>query len=196
MNKYLAEVFGTFTLTLAVAFSLASDSAVPTSVLAAMTLGLVVYSLGAVSGAHINPAITVGLWSINKIKSGPALGYLISQFIGALVALYVTQLIVVTPATLNVEDTFLVGASELAGALFFAFGVATVAYGRVTQSVSGLMIAGSLLLGLNIAGYASNAIINPAVALGIGSFSLMYVIGPLIGAIVGMWLFKLITGER
>lgn len=66
MNKYIAEAIGTFALTLAVGLSLAGEFPVSTPILAALTLGLFVYSVGHLSGTHLNPAVTIGAWSIKK----------------------------------------------------------------------------------------------------------------------------------
>lgn len=193
MNKYAAELVGTFTLTLAVSFSLVQSFPVSTPVIAALTLGLLVYAIGPISGCHINPAVTLGLWSIKKIDRKDAINYIIAQFVGALLAYFVSRLLIANPSQLSVMNTGLVGSMELIGALFFTFGVAAVATGKVPQDPSGLVVGGSLLLGISIASFGSNGILNPAVALGIGSFSLMYLLGPLIGGVLGTRLYRYIS---
>ncbi|MEK7584685.1 MAG: aquaporin [Patescibacteria group bacterium] len=195
MNKYIAELVGTCILALAVSFSLAQSFPVSTPVIAALTLGLLVYTIGPISGCHINPAVTLGLWSIKKIDRKDAINYLIAQFVGALLAYFISRLLISNPASVSIVNTGLVGAMELIGALVFTFGVAAVATGRVPQDASGLVVGGSLLLGISIASFASNGILNPAVALGIGSFSLMYLIGPLIGGILGMRLYAYLASR-
>ena len=52
------------------------------------------------------------------------------------------------------------------------------------------MIGGSLLLGISVAAPASNGVLNPAVALAIGSVSASYIIGPLIGTVAAMLLYR------
>ena len=83
MNKYLAEFVGTFLLTLAVSVCLASKFPVPTAVVAALTLGVSVYVFGAISGTHINPAITLGILSVGRISPKDAALYVVSQLAGA-----------------------------------------------------------------------------------------------------------------
>ena len=196
MRKYLAEFIGTFALAFAVSMSLAGNFPVPTPVLAALTLGLFVYTMGHVSGTHINPAITIGLLSINKIKLMDAVYYIVAQFAGAGLAYFLSDQLVAR-ATLTVVDSPWVLLAEALGALFFGFGVAAVVYGKVAKEMSGLVVGGSLLLGISFSALMNaNGVLNPAVALGIGSFGIMYVLGPVIGVSLGMWLFKYLSGER
>lgn len=190
LKKYLAEFIGTLVLTLAVSFSLAGTFAVPTPVIAGLALGLGVYTLGPVSGAHFNPAITIGLMAIRKTAVKDGVLYLAAQLLGAAAAMLLARHMVVMP-DLPVLDTPMVAAAEMLGTFVFAFGVAAVAHDNVTQGASGLVVGGSLLLGISLAA-ASNGVLNPAVALGIGSFSLSYMIGPLAGAILAMVVYRFI----
>jgi len=189
MKKYIVEGLGTFALTLVVVLSIAGKFPVSTPVLAALVLGLFVYSIGHISGAHINPAVTIGAWSIKKITTTDALWYIISQFVGALLALWVASFVDVSGATSGIvaHTTLLVGIAEVVGAFFFTFGIASVIYGKTPSQLSGVVVGGSLLLGITIAVLlGSNGVLNPAVALGIGSFSLMYLLGPIVGSVFGM----------
>lgn len=194
MRKYLAEFLGTFGLTLAVLLSLKSVfPPVPTAVIAALTLGLFVYTIGHISGTHLNPAITLAILSIRKISVKDGIIYILAQFLGATAAfLFASQFFGGVPL-LPVANTLTVGMSEFAGAFFFAFGIAAVVYGRIPSAFSGVVVGGSLLLGISLAATASNGVLNPAVAFGIGSFSLMYVLGPILGAVLGMWVFKMLS---
>lgn len=190
MKKYIAEALGAGTLTLVVGLSLAGTFPVSTPVLAALTLGLFVYSLGHVSGTHINPAVTIGIWSIGKIGNKDALLYIVAQFLGALVALgLLREFNMVTPLT--IDNSFLIGVAEMLGAFFFTFGIASVVYGKVSNSLSGLMVGGSLLLGIAMSAVlGANGVLNPAVAFGISSFGVMYILGPIVGAVLGMQAYK------
>ena len=196
MRKYVAEFIGTFALAYAVSMSLAGNFPVPTPVLAALTLGLFVYTIGHISGTHLNPAITIGLLSINKIKLMDAVYYIVAQFAGAGLACLLSGKIVAR-ATLTVTDTPWVLLAEGLGALFFGFGVAAVVYGRVPKDLTGVAVGGSLLLGISFSALMNaNGVLNPAVAFGIGSFGIMYVLGPIIGASLGMWIYKYVSGEK
>ena len=194
LPKFLAELFGTFGLALAVTLA-ATGSYLPTPVIAALTLGLFVYTVGHISGTHLNPAITAGALSIGKIHWKDALGYWAAQFLGAGLAFYLSGQVVET-AVLDVNTEILTGAGEALGVLFFSFGVAAVIYGRVPKDLTGVVVGGSLALGISLAGHLSNGILNPAVALALGSFNWVYLVGPMLGAVLGMWLYKLISDEK
>ncbi len=190
MKKYIAEALGAGTLTLVVGLSLAGTFPVSTPVLAALTLGLFVYSMGHVSGTHINPAVTIGVWSIEKISNKDALFYIGAQFFGALLALGLLREFNMTPG-LQVDNSLLIGLAEMLGTFFFAFGIACVAYGKTPGSLSGLMVGGSLLLGIAISVMlGANGMLNPAVAFGVSSFGVVYILGPIIGAVFGMQAYK------
>jgi glycerol uptake facilitator-like aquaporin len=74
-----------------------------------------------------------------------------------------------------------------------ALGVDSVVHEKVPVGAAGLTIGGSLLLGIALAATNSNGMLNPAVAFGVGSFSLAYVIGPVVGAAIAMLLYKYLT---
>lgn len=185
----LAELFGTFGLTLAVFISFNNTGfPIPPPVIAGMTLGLFVYAIGPVSGCHINPAVTVGLWSVGRIGPQDAVGYLIAQFAGAALAMVVGGAFFVDPVTLDAGNTALIGFAELFGAILFLFAVTAVVVGIVPGNLSGIVIGSGYMLGWSWAAHASNGLLNPALALGVGSFSLAYVWGPVGGAVVGAQL--------
>lgn len=190
MKKYIVETLGTFALTSVVGLSIAGTFPVPTPLLAALTLSLFVYSIGHISGTHINPAVTMGAWSIGKIKNQDAVKYLLSQTLGAMLAAAFLILAVEMPV-LPVLNNAKIGFAEMIGAFFFTFGIASVIYGKAPKDFSGLVVGGSLLMGVALAALlGSNGVLNPAVAYGIGSFGVMYVLGPIVGAVLGMNAYK------
>ena len=190
MKKYIAEALGTFTLALVVALSIVGKFPVSTPVLAGLVVLLFVYSIGHISGAHINPAITIGVWSIKKISNKDALFYVISQFIGGAVAIAVVSFTVGMPLMM-VLNNWNVVIAECLGTLFFAFGIASLVYNKTPNVMSGVVGGGSLLLGITIAALlGSNGVLNPAVALGINSFNVAYVFAPIVGSVLGMQAYK------
>lgn len=96
MKKYVAELIGTFALVLfgcgaAVVAGVSSSGPAGVGLLGislAFGLSVVVmaYAIGPISGCHINPAITVSMLAAGKLKGKDALGYLIAQFAGAIIA--------------------------------------------------------------------------------------------------------------
>lgn len=194
-KKYLAELIGTFVLSMAVFFSLTSGMPLATPIVAGLTLGLFVYTLGGVSGAHLNPAVTIAMASIKKLSLLDAFFYLIFQVAGALLAMLAAQGLLGTNPELTVMNTWQVGVAEAMGAAILAFAVSAVTLKKVDNDTSGLVIGGSLLLGIMLASAMSNGVLNPAVGLAIGSVCWMYIIGPIVGAVVAAWIFKYVSSK-
>lgn len=195
-QRYAAEFVGTFLLTFAVIASLATGFPLATPIIAGLTLGLVVYTMGSVSGAHINPAVTVGLWSIKKINTKEAVAYIVAQLIGATLAMLLANYLFNFTSALVAVNSLHVFLAEAIGAFILVFGVSSVVLKEHAESYSGLVIGGSLLLGASIAGRVSNGILNPAVAGGLGSLSLVYVMGPLVGALLAAQLVSWLMRAR
>ncbi len=187
-RAYGAELLGTFLLAGVVRLSLMAHLSLSTPVLAGLTLGLCVYYFGSVSGAHINPAVTIALASVKKIKPDEAVYYVVAQLLGAFLALVAVDALVQGTVTVNVSETLPVGIMEAVGAFILMTGVAAVVYNKVSNTSSGLTIGSSLLLGIVAASSLSNGVLNPAVALGIGSISFAYVLGPIVGAVAAVWV--------
>lgn len=184
-----AELLGTFALTFGVFISLNAQSfPVATPVIAALTVALFVYMIGPVSGCHINPAVTAGVFAIGRINIQEAIAYIVAQFAGGALAMAAAGVFVPGPIELETVGGGLTGFAELLGAALLAFAVATVVIGRVPGNLSGVVIGTALLLGISWAAIESNGVLNPAVALGIGSFSLPYIWGPLVGGVAGATL--------
>lgn len=191
-----AEFFGTFGLSLAVLISINSpEFPIGTPVIAGLTLGLFVYTIGPISGCHINPAVTLGLAAIRKIELKTAGTYIVAQILGAALAIGVGGLLYASPEVLVWVDSAGVGAAEAMGAMIFLFGITAVVLGRVPDAMSGVVVGGSLMLGVLWAAQTSNGVLNPAVAFSLGSMSLAYIWGPVLGAIVGALLSSSLGGN-
>ena len=195
-HKYLAEFIGALMLTLMVWLTIAGAVPVPTPFMAGLTLGLFVYMLGGVSGAHFNPAITIAMLAINKIKLRDAGYYIVSQILGAMAAMMIGTTFYHQQVMVGAGDSPLIGIAEAMGAFVLAFAVTSVTLHKVEKPVAGAVIGGSLFLGVLLASPMSNGVLNPAVALGIGSFSITYALAPIVGAIVGAFVASIIHGEK
>ena len=94
MKKNLAEFIGTFWLVLggcgsavlAAAFPNVGIGLVGVSFAFGLTVLTIAYSLGHISGAHLNPAVTLGLWAGGRVETKTVLPYIISQILGAIAA--------------------------------------------------------------------------------------------------------------
>lgn len=196
-NKLIAEGIGTFVLALTVLTSLHTDgAALATPVAAALVLTLFVYTIGSKSGCHINPAVTLGLWSINKIKTNDAMSYIVAQVVGGIAAFLVASILLGNSYSLGLmPESFRVFIAELLGAAVFTFGIAAVVYERSPRDASGLVVGGSLLLGIMLAAaFGSAGILNPAIAVALGSLNLSYVFGSVVGGMVGFNLYRRVVG--
>ncbi len=198
-KKYLAELIGTFALSFVVLAAVAFGSSLPLAVplIAALTLGLFVYSIGPVSGSHINPAVTLGLLSVKKISSSEAVRYILAQLLGALAATIVAKIFVITSPMVASPFNGRVFLAEALGTFFFCFGIASVVYGQAKEQMSGLVVGGSLLLGVLVASLVGAAgILNPAVAFALNSASILYIVAPVVGSVLGFKTYKYILNAQ
>lgn len=185
----VAEFFGTAVLTLTI-LSVTARTSFPffAAISAGLVAGLMVLIIGKASGAHINPAVTLGLWSQRKIQTSQALVYIGAQLLGGMVAWRLGEYLLGQPtehiAQWGLDMPVLV--AEVIGAFIFGFGVAAAVSGAYEGGKLATVIGGSLAMGILVASLASNGIINPAVALGIDSMSWAYGVGPVLGAVLGM----------
>lgn len=194
MKKYIVEFIGTAVLTLAIIGSITTGAGFMSPVIAGLTLAIIVATMGSISGAHVNPAITLGLLSIRKIEWKEAIFYILAQFAGGALALIITRLHAVALPAITSDFSWIFLCAEFIGTLIFAFGIASIALANdqvAAASKAPFVIGGSLAVGVMLAiSLGSNAILNPALAFGIGSLGIAYVIGPVVGAVAGMWLYK------
>ena len=194
LGVLIAEFIGTMSLAAVVLASINGSLAagVATPVLAALTLGVAVLAIGGISGAHINPGVTFGLLSAGKIKVEDAVGYWVAQVLGALAALGVMEMILDggVAQVASSTSTWPIFSAEVLGMAFFTFGIAAAVHNKMSGANAALLVGGSLLVGLTLAAVISNGVLNPAVALAIGSVSPAYIFGPLVGAVIGNYAFR------
>lgn len=102
MKTYLAEFIGTFWLVLggcgaamlAAGFPEVGIGLVGVSLAFGLTVLTIAYSLGHVSGAHLNPAVTIGFWAVGNLPAGKILPYIVAQILGGLAGAGILYIIV------------------------------------------------------------------------------------------------------
>jgi glycerol uptake facilitator-like aquaporin len=194
--KLLAEFLGTGLLTLVIISVQRSTIGVPYFVgiaggLAAATLILM---LGRASGAQLNPAVTIALWTARQVRSLEAVLYVAVQLLGGYLAGLLYQYLIHNDLT-AVSHTFTgrVLVAEAVGALLLGLGWAAATYNLYGETKKGVVVGGAYVLGIIAASAASVGIVNPAVALGANAWAWgTYVLGPVLGAVIGVNLYGLL----
>ncbi len=159
-----------------------------------LALALLVLAFGKTSGAHLNPAVTIGLWTLRKVQTIQALAYIAVQMLGGLAAWQLANYFIGSELRSIAPQEFdwKVLVAEASGAFVFTFAIAAAVYQDFDQSKKAVLIGGGLFLGVITASLASNAVINPAIALANQSWSRAYALGPIIGGIIGFNVYVLL----
>jgi len=164
---------------------------------AGLMVALMTLALAGISGAVFNPAMTIGLWTVRKLRSLQALSYLAVQLLGGAAAwelfVYLTKI-----SGIKNTGTFSsrVLVAEVVGSFIFAFVWAAVIYQRFNLFAKAAAIGGALTAGSLVASLGSAGILNPAVALGLHQWGWgTYVLGPVLGAVIGFNLYNLLFVE-
>ena len=125
----IAELVGTFILVLIAMITLQNVQSVMPLYLG-LALALLIMTVGGISGAHLNPAVTFGLWSARRLKSALLPFYWGAQFLGAMAAVVVTNLVTSNSISLNFSNftqlNWGIFAIELIGAAVFLFGLTSI----------------------------------------------------------------------
>ncbi len=210
MNKYIAELLGTFALvfcgTGAIVIDQQSGGAV-THVGVAITFGLIVmamiYSLGNISGVHMNPAVTFAFTIAKRFPLKQVFPYIISQLIGALSASAVLRYLFPSNETLGATlpagtemQSFIL---EFILTFFLMLVIINVATGSKEQGMfAGLAIGSTVLLEAMFAGPICGASMNPArsispaIASGHLEHLWVYIAAPIAGAAFAIPVFKIL----
>lgn len=205
----LAELVGTFILVFIGAAAVASAQGVAVAALAhGLALLFIVYTYGHISGAHVNPAVTLGLFIGRKIDALKLVVYWVAQVIGALVAALLLRLILGPGSPLGETTGSLTASSPWLAALFEAvmtfFLVSTIyqaaVYGRAGNLAGvaiGLTLGASILAGGTYTGASLNPArtLGPALVAGHAGYLLPYVVGTLIGGAVAGVVQTYVFGE-
>lgn len=210
MKKYLAEIIGTFALvfcgTGAIVINQQSGGAI-THAGIAITFGLIVsamiYALGDISGAHLNPAVTLAFWVAKEFPAKEILPYVTSQLIGAFLASGILKFLfpindllgATLPAGPDMQSFIL----ELIMTFILMFVILNVAKGSKEQGMfAGLAIGSTVLLEAMFGGPISGASLNPARSIAPAVISghmehvWIYLTAPILGAILAVSCWKLL----
>ena len=203
-KKWMAEFIGTFALvfagTGAIVINEASHGAV-THAGIALTFGLTVlamiYTIGDISGAHLNPAVTIGFWFSRRSRREDVLPFVVSQCVGALAASATLRLLFPQNSSLGgtqpsgaIWQSFVLEVLLTAILMFVILGVSTGA--REKGNTAGIAIGAVIALEAMFAGPISGASMNPARSLGPAVVSgnltalWLYLSAPLFGAALGV----------
>src|SRR6266540_2500739 len=146
----LAEFLGTGFLTLAVLAVSKSSIGIPyfVAIAAGLVVATVTLTLGAISGAHLNPLITIGMWSVRRVKTVIGLVYIIAQLAGGIAAYFLFAYFVGQHwhNTGTFEAKTLV--AEAVGGFIFSLGFAAVVFQKLRGGVAAATIGMSLTLGV------------------------------------------------
>ena len=201
MNKYFAELIGTFFLVLTIGSTVIGQGAGPLAPLAiGSALMVMVFAGGHISGGHFNPAVTLGVWLRGKCETKDVAPYMLFQVIGAVLAAVVVTFLKHGVAVTPLQPATL---PALVAEFLFTFAlvyvVLNVATAKSTQGNSfyGLAIGFTVLIGAFSVGSISGGAFNPAVAVGISVLGLsswaniwIYLVADFAGAAVAAGAFK------
>ena len=220
IKKYLAEMIGTFVLVLmgcgsAVFAGVSQPFAAVGTLGVAFAFGLavlaMVYTLGKVSGCHINPAITIGMLASKKISSKEAIGYMLFQVIGAILGSAILFIL----AKDSGSTTTLTGANgyqsvlpaflaELVFTTIFVFVVLGVTSKGADNKFAGIAIGLSLVLIHIVCIPITGTSVNPARSIGPALFEAvngsmlainqlwLFIVAPLLGGVLASGLWKIV----
>ena len=213
MRRLLAEALGTFALVFAGTGAIACDSITQQlgHVGVAIAWGLAVLTIiaafGDVSGAHINPAVTIGFTLARHMRPGVAILYIVAQCGGAIAASFCLSALMPRAATLGVTlpayisplQCFILEVLLTVGLMVVILGVT---FGTKEQGLlAGLSIGGTVALEAMFAGPLTGASMNPARSLGpalaAGKYLHLwiYLLAPVLGAALAV-LVNLLLRQR
>ncbi|QRY41681.1 aquaporin [Microbacterium hominis] len=203
LRNPLAEFIGTFIFVFAIIGAVNSGSAL-TPLAIGFALMIMVFATGHISGAHLNPAVSLGAWLRGAISLTRFVSYVVAQLAaGALAAAVSFALWPVAdePAKIEIGPAFLVEALWTFVLVYVVLNVATTK-ANVNNSFYGLAIGSTVFVGAVAVGGISGGGFNPAVALGLsitGIFDIgaywLYFLAPLVGGALAALLFRALNSD-
>jgi len=228
MKKYGAEFFGTFWLVLGGCGSAVLAAAFPGLGIGflgvALAFGLTVltmaFAIGHISGCHLNPAVSIGLWAGGRFEAKELVPYIIAQVLGGIVAGGVLYLIASGKAGFDVSAGFASNGygvhspggyslfaaliTEIVMTMMFLLIILGATDKRAPQGLAPIAIGLGLTLIHLISIPVTNTSVNPArstgVALFVGDWALgqlwLFWVAPIIGAFLGAAVYRFIGGTE
>lgn len=215
MKKYLAEFIGTFVLVLfGCGVAAVTGCAFPEAgyVATALAFGLCIvamaYSIGNISGCHVNPAVSLGCLLTGRMSGKDFIGYVIAQVLGAIAGAAVLMALIGTEKGLGCNGLYngSIGLSLLVEVILtFVFvlvilGVTSkIGNGKLAGLVIGLTLVLIHLLGIPFTGTSVNPArsIGPALFMGGDALSCVWVfiVAPLVGGALAALVWKLLASD-
>ena len=216
MKKYISEFVGTLALTfLACGVAVIVGCNTPAGILAtALAFGLVIvamaYSIGNVSGCHINPAVSIAMWLDRRMTTKEMVGYVISQFLGALCGSLLLGFVLgsfevlgangfgTTSVNGNEVTSLIALVVEIVLTFFFVLVILNVTSKKEHNHMAGLIIGLTLtlvhLFGIGVTGTSVNPARSLAPALLQGGKALsqvwVFILAPIFGSILATLFYK------
>ena len=201
MNKYIAEFIGTFFLVLTVGCTIIPGAA---GVIAPLAIGaalmVMVFATGHISGAHLNPAVTLAVFLRGKCPAKDVIPYWIAQIAAGIVAALVAVFLCGKSGTpMEITSVPAAFVAEFLFTFALAFVVLNVATAAATANNSfyGLAIGMTVMVGAFAVGSISGGAFNPAVAVGAAVMKLVgfsqiwiHIVADLAGGAVAAFTFK------
>ena len=225
MRKYIAELIGTMVLVLFGCGSAAIAGTMLGTLGIALAFGLSIvamaYVIGDISGCHINPAVSIGMWIDGRMDSKDLVMYIIFQCIGAIIGIALLAAIINSAPMLGGYAATGLGQNgfgsassvglDVVGAIiveiiltfvfvFTVLGVTKKAEnGGVAGIVIGLTLAFVHIMGIPLTGTSVNPARSLAPALFLGGQALqqvwVFILAPIVGAVIAGFLYKGLTSE-
>lgn len=213
-KRCLAEFLGTYCLVLlgCGAMAVESQKKVLTHPGVALTWGLVVmvmiYAIGRISGAHMNPAVSIAFAAVKRMKPVETLAYIVVQCFGALAgAASIRAVLGVDESLLGATVTSLPPLSALAVEFMMTAILMMVVMGVSTGAkeeslTAGIAVGATIAMEAMVAGPLTKASMNPARSLGPAVVSgavdqlWIYVIAPVAGALAGAMLYRIMEPPK
>jgi aquaporin Z len=228
MKKYVAEFFGTFWLViggcgsavLAAAFPEVGIGLLGVSLAFGLTVLTMAFAIGHISGCHLNPAVSIGLWAGGRFQAKELLPYIVSQVLGAIVAGGVLYIIASGKAGFDVTAGFasngydahspggysLLAAfvSEVVMTMMFLVVIMGATDKRAPQGFAPIAIGLCLTLIHLISIPVTNTSVNPARSTGVAVFVdgwaisqlWLFWLAPIIGAVLGAVIYRFIGSDK